>query len=555
MSKSIRHKPNGAPSGRKNLKRKKPSITSDDSDYSGVDLISDSEEDEPDVEVAEEQAIIESEEEDDFADPQSAMEELENWNGFDALDDDEPDNTFFAEQLPQSDGPDVFTGAADWVADAEETENESQPEAPRRVRFDLADSDSELSDTEENDNDNIFPDIFLDQGSLDPSFRRTIENDHDKDNDDPPSDDGSYWDFNGEDGDMLDEGEDVAINQSDSSCESSGYETDEGETTEEDLPLAARFLPARNVMRRESSASSSSEEDVQLIRRNPYRRTGPRLGSWLTDATKPFAVLDSRGKKLVMFRARMPRRHSVNSSTGMPTPRPYRSDEEADIDLSQMSPMISNSANLMMSAMYTPMDGTDGQALGPPEAFYPFVSVNENGVVTQDSPSSSFDEEDLDDDDLWNIADLVDFGDDSDSDDPTPNEEDEDSSASTTIGVQSTRGRPSTANSEDQSQGLLAHLNSGLVGAFRRNQTQHQLLSRNSASRDSLAFSGRYGNAPIRGIKGGRLAAANTPITPMRKTKVKPIPADAAISPSPADNKKRKFVGETSGHKRIRSFT
>lgn len=553
MSRNVRQKPVGSKTGKKSVKRSKNSIASDDSDYSGVDLISDSEEDEPDVEVAEEQAIIESEEEEDYASPQPVQDDdQDSWANFDVFEDNP--GVYFEEQIAQivrPTVPDIFTGATGWIADAG-SDDESQPETARRVRFDLSsDSDTAPSDVE----DNIFPDIFLEQGSLDPGFRRTIENDHDKDNDDPPSDDGSYWDFRGDDAEVEDEDPNMD-NQSETSCESSGYETDEGETTEEDLPPAAKFLPARTVLRRQSNDSSSSEEDIQVIRRNPYRqpqRSGPKLGSWVTDASKPFAVLDSRGKKLMMFRARISRRHSMNSSSGRPVPRAYMEEDDHDVNgMEQMSPMISNSANLMMSAMYTPMDNLGGHALGPPEAFYPFVSIAANGNVTQDCPSSSFDEDDVDDDDLWNIADLVDFGDDTSSEDGN-NEEDEDSCDSATAGhPSSTPRRPSTANSEDQTHSLLNHLNSGIVGAFRRNQTRHQLLSRNSASRESLAFSGRYGNGAIRGIKGGRLAAANTPITPLRKRKT--TRADP-ISPSPADgDKKRKFSGEARGHKRVRSL-
>jgi hypothetical protein len=265
--------------------------------------------------------------------------------------------------------------------------------------------------------------------------------------------------------------------------------------------------------------------------------------------------MDSRGKKLMMFKARIQRRYSFNSGPSRPTPRTFI-DEDDQSGLEQMSPMISNSANLMMSAMYTPMDSLGGQALGPPEAFYPFVSIAADGNITQDDPSSSFDEEDMDDDDLWNIGDLIDFGDDS-TDDEARHEQDDDSSGSDpTIGpLTSTPVRPNTANSEDQAHPLLNHFNSGLVGAFRRNQTRHQLLSRNSASHDSLAFSGPYRQGPIRGIKGGRLAAANTPITPMRKTKA--LKTDILKSPTPMNpsDKKRKFSGEMMhGHKRTRSL-
>lgn len=219
--------------------------------------------------------------------------------------------------------------------------------------------------------------------------------------------------------------------------------------------------------------------------------------------------------------------------------------------------MFSNSANLMMSAMMTPMDTMfEGQALGPPEAFYPFVTVNVDGTVHRDlpdMPSSPLEDDDIEDDDLF--LNMIDFGDDT-SDDDLPIDEEMDSSASPPD-ISSTPVRPTTATSEDQVHPLLSHLDKGLVGAFRRNQTRHQLLTRNAASRESLAFSSPYSQGTLRGIKRERLGAANTPITPMRKRKTPK--ADPATSPSPmnghaADKNKRKFSGEQRGHKRSKSM-
>lgn len=222
MSRIVRQIPDTSSVGRKTTKRPRNSITSDDSDYSGVDLISDSEEDEPDVEVAEEQAIIESEEEDedDDATPQpEGDDDKSSWGGFDMFDDNP--GIFFDEQMVRPTVPDIFTGATGWIAEAA-SDDESQPETARRVRFDLSDSDTGVSDAE----DNIFPDIFLDQGSLDPGFRRTIENDRDNDNDDPPSDDGSYWDFRGDEAETVEEDLDADCDdKSESSYGSSGYES------------------------------------------------------------------------------------------------------------------------------------------------------------------------------------------------------------------------------------------------------------------------------------------------------------------------------------------
>jgi hypothetical protein len=333
---------------------------------------------------------------------------------------------------------------------------------------------------------------------------------------------------------------------------------DEGETTEEDLPPAARYVPARSILRRQSTESSDSAEDITIIRRNPYRQTprnGPRLGSWVTDASKPYAVLDSRGKYLYMFRARTDRRYSFDTSPSQPVDNVI--EDRRNEMLHDPFPMMRSHADMMLSAMFTPMDSLfRGNALGPPEAFYPFVSVAANGVITRDDPTSSFDDDDIDDDDMWNIGDIIDFGDET-SDEECPVEE-EDSSASP-ADMSSTPLLPTTASSEDQVHPLLSHLDRGLVGAFRRNQSRHQLLARNAASRESLAFSGPYGEGTLRGIKGGRLAAVNTPITPPRKSKA--AKAGFTLAPSIMDTEavrqerqKRKFSGEQHSHKRTRSM-
>ena len=227
------------------------------------------------------------------------------------------------------------------------------------------------------------------------------------------------------------------------------------------------------MLRRQTTESSDSAEDITVVRRNHYRqasRNGPRLGSWLTDASKPYAVLDSRGKKLLIYRARTNRRYSFDTSPSQPVDNII--DERQNERLHNPFPMMRHT-DMMLTAMFTPMDSLfRGNALGPPEAFYPFVSVDNNGVITQDDPTSSFDDDDIDDDE-WNIGDIIDFGDET-SDEDCPVEE-EDSSASP-IDMPSTPFRPTTAGSEDQIHPLLNHLDRGLVGAFRQNQNRHQLL-------------------------------------------------------------------------------
>ncbi|RDW70374.1 hypothetical protein BP5796_08771 [Coleophoma crateriformis] len=553
MSRNLRHKQPATP-GRKTVRRSSRTTDTSDDDYAGVDLISDSEEEEPDVEVAEEQAIIDSEEDDDAPTPRPSVDE-QSWEGFDTTSQDDVlggDGAFFDDHMARMNKPDIDTQITAWNATNGQTDDEDTPEA-RRVRFDLgSDSSDSLSDND----DSIFPDIFLDQNSLDPAFRKIIENGDEADDDPASSNDGSYWDFRGSDAEDAPDGSDNEDNKSQSSVSSSGYETDEGETTEEDLP-PERYISGRSVLAQPSSddSDSESEEDITVIRRKfrPAPR-GPKLGSWVADRSKPFAILDNHGKTLIMFKAKA-RRFSFSAGSNR-VPIGYASEGDAETPgVEHMSPMMSDSANLMMSAMWPTMDNTlGGQVLGPPEAFYPHVSVNADGSYAQDS-LSSYDEDDMDDEDLWNVEDFLEFGDNTTDDEAEAVDEEDDSENTTADPLSSTPARPRTANEEDQVHPLLNHFNSGVVGAFRRNQTRHQLLSRNAATRESLAFSGPYRQGTLRGIKGGRLAAANTPITPLRRQKLpKPAPLPSSPGSPLAAHKKRKFSGEQNSHKRTRSL-
>jgi hypothetical protein len=274
-------------------------------------------------------------------------------------------------------------------------------------------------------------------------------------------------------------------------------------------------------------------------------------------------MIDRDSKKLLLFRA-VRRRFSFNGVGNRPQVGLVQDLDSPRAILDQdMSPMISNSANLMMSAMHTPFDDfLHGQALGPPEAFYPFTSVSADGTIIQDSPSE-YDEDDYDDENLWDVEDFLNFGEESSADEDVEAEDPSSDSPATAAEPSSTPARPTTATSEDQIHPLLNHFNSGVVGAFRRNQTRHQLLSRNTESHASLAFQGPHRTGTIRGIKGGRLQAANTPITPMRKQRAsRPLvgPVDSSplahLTGGAMEDKKRKFDMEDAvrGHKRSKSL-
>lgn len=212
--------------------------------------------------------------------------------------------------------------------------------------------------------------------------------------------------------------------------------------------------------------------------------------------------------------------------------------------------MISNSANIMMGALFTQQGQLiEGNVLGPPEAYFPYASVNVNGEVSHDTldedssqdSSPSFDERDIDEANSWKLDDLVYLGSSDEEDDQEQGEGDD----------MFATPRPTTAttSSEDQSHPLLLS-NPGLVGSFRNNQDRHKLLSGgNNVTADSMRFSSRFNTTAIQGIRNGHLNAARTPMTPSRKQKASQLDS----SPLASQNK-RKFSGDQRGHKRSKSL-
>lgn len=337
---------------------------------------------------------------------------------------------------------------------------------------------------------------------------------------------------------------------------------DDGDyTTDEDLPAAARFVPAKALDRQPSQ--SSSEEEVPVIHRTPVRGRLPRLGVWTVHSDRPFMIAKNE-MKIIMYNRKSMRRFSVDAINNTPSQTPTRNNS-----IVESSPMISNSGNIMMSAMNNFGDPftfgnqfLGGQAVGPPEAFYPFTSINADGTVVAHDSSSAYDEDDMDDEDLWNVEDFLEFGEETSGDENGHEVEASSDSPGTVVPCSapalSSSAQPTTIRSEDQVHPLLDHFDKGVVGSFRRNQNRHQLLTRNIASRDSLAFGGPHLDGTIRGVKSGRLHHANTPITPARKAKtlqqVIPSTPDSPLAHAQL-NKKRKFNEEVfSGHKRSKSL-
>ena len=199
--------------------------TSDDDDYAGVEAISDSEEDEPDVEEAEEQAIIESEDEDELqASRPSIDDDQSSWGGFDDQEEILGENTqFFEDHITRGHAPDHDTIGTVWNQGL----SEDDVRANRRVHF------AEDSSSSEDEGD-AWPDLFVPQDSLDPSFRRAIERNDDDFLGGSSDGEGSYWDFNAEESghvqgqqfpSQADGADDNDDSLSDTSAGSSGYES------------------------------------------------------------------------------------------------------------------------------------------------------------------------------------------------------------------------------------------------------------------------------------------------------------------------------------------
>jgi hypothetical protein len=304
----------------------------------------------------------------------------------------------------------------------------------------------------------------------------------------------------------------------------------DGDTTEEDIPEP----PIRRKTRRPSapmSDASDSDADTPI----KGERGQPRVGRFKLDRSdrKPIAVLNPLTRKMMIFTPH--RRRQLDLS-----PEQFNFAWPTGDD--QASPIMTNSATMMLSAMFPSGDFgnlMNTQAIGNPEAFFPFTS----DVVTADdsstAPSMVGEEDELEM--KLDVDDFIAWGSDSE-------EENEEGTWAPT----STPVRPSTASSDANN---VAHLTSETVGAFRRNQINQQLILSNQATQDSLAFAGPYNMTALRGLKTDRFDTAAAPLTPMRRHK-KQV-SDLTRSPLETLSAKRKASGEAHhpGHKKHRSIS
>lgn len=256
------------------------------------------------------------------------------------------------------------------------------------------------------------------------------------------------------------------------------------------------------------------------------------------------------------------------------SPESFNLDFFTNAATTQSSPILSNSASLMMGAMFSSNtfgDFMNTQAIGPAEAFFSFASEAVTGDDSDDS--ELFDKEDEEERNL-KLEDFITF------EEHTSEDEYQDQADTPTAWDEEINGeltstpvrRPSTAASAQSDVNmelhpLLSHFdnNSDIVGAFRRNQVNQQLIFSDKATQESLAFSSPYYHGTLKGVKNGSLETVTTPITPVRRHKKVNMTHganDFTRSPLEIMSQKRKAssgLGESSSqsnsHKRHRSIS
>ncbi|KAL3482307.1 hypothetical protein BJX99DRAFT_216770 [Aspergillus californicus] len=529
--------------GIKSTKRTKTTAVSDDSDqevsdapdqddssddvYAAVDYISDGDDEDQDVEILEELMILESEDEHDLGGTmKSSAGDTHDWASSNVFSDD-----LFFSSAPFFDEHQLYSAMEAFGETDVASETAVETPVPRRVHFE---EDSDSSSGSDSYTEDEVPGDFLQQDSLDPQLRRMIESDNNelvrhssRRQSDEIYGDSDYGHSN------------IYHVESDAAAASegtlSGYETDDGDTTDEDLPPPATITHPRSILRRDSSASLAPgvEEKPEPMAR---RRRGPLMGTFVADPHKPVALVDCTGKHLVIIPAYSSSRHdwlesAATSACGTANNSPRATTmhliDESDTDAlvspnMDYSPMLASSANLMMTALGNDI-APGGQVMGPPEAFYPSRDF---------AIDSSFEEDEEDDDPeaKLNVDDFIDFGDGS-SDDDSDRAYEEDTMASPmamkavggTNGI-SAANRSAEPQQASSAERFLNHLDRGIVTAFRQNHNRYQALLRLPQHKEFMPA-----NTPSRPASVFRHARHADQRTPTKKRKAGGLTGGEAV--------------------------
>ncbi|KAL8669086.1 MAG: hypothetical protein Q9168_006311 [Polycauliona sp. 1 TL-2023] len=496
----------------------------DEDDYTGVDLISESGDEDPMVNSSKQEAAIDSEGGNiDGAfprDPPNSPYDAFSFSyaevgqvDFD-LDPFLTDDIFFKDQMNLIDHHEGVPVADDFASANDHRPASLMDETPRRrvrfadplmlpseaSKFHSADVDSGRIPSTRVDDDmsNKVNEYFSSHGhsgAIDEALRSEAKgiNAFDvfapKDNDDDQEDN--------------DEDTDSSVGNS------SGYETDQGETTEEeDVPASATTRPSAVLRDSSSITLANNSFSGQPLPRAPTtnlrsaRQWGPTLGSFVTDPRKPIAVVAKDGKQLIIYPAQRPAsrggkvfpsivssgQSSVQASprtamAKMTAPSHPTTTDDSEVERSEMSsqgmttPMLSASPNLMMSGLGLGSGNMfSGHAMGPPEAFFPFQSIAADGTMIVDGLDVGYDDASSEDDgeNLLNIEDFVHFGDDSEDSDQDPESAVESRLSPANSSPSQNAAKPSSVAPSPTQSTFLDHLDKGMVTAFRRNQYEYE---------------------------------------------------------------------------------
>ncbi|KAK2739250.1 hypothetical protein FQN55_009531 [Onygenales sp. PD_40] len=511
------------------------SVDSADSDdgYEAVDDVSDADDEEQELEQLEEEMILDSEYERDLETVTTGVSTgiPDEWLGLDELENRPLYSTtgsFFEDEQ-------LFLQSHNVDNIVEHDLSSATVDTPARRRVHFADSD-DSSDSDKTSDDELLSD-FLQQDSLDPDLRRMIENDTEPAHRQKQPQNEQLFvnqDFYELPGNIYHVETDTSV------ASSSGYESDGGETTDEDYPPPATITHPRSILRRDSSASLPPYFEDSPRRSQPPRRRGPLRGTFVADPHKPVAVVAPNGAQLILIPPFSTSRHEWLESatqslcnTAQNSPRASNAaladDSDTDAMLSplqtNLSPMLSSNANLMMTAL-----GSDavGQVMGPPEAFYPSQGPSENNSYDED--------EEYDSEAVLDVNDFIDFGNGSSDEEDVDKDFDVEAITSPVV-PQSIKETGVTEFSQvNSAERLLNHLDRGIVTAFRRNHSRYQALIRLPQHREFVPA-----NSPSRPASVFRRTRFVDPKTPTRKR--------PAISYAGGEAVRRKLIDSHRNHK------
>jgi hypothetical protein len=314
----------------------------------------------------------------------------------------------------------------------------------------------------------------------------------------------------------------------------------------------------RTVLNRPSSAPGSKMPSPQPFRRASMSGLGrrtvipPLRGIFIhEDSRQAIAVTNRNTKTLTFYRPRVPvsfrppfAAYSDTTSTANNSPRTSVQQlalSDSELSNEMYSNPFMNAADVMFPGIFGSADTylPGGESIGPPEAFYPYVVVGQNGNVISDE--DEYDDMDEFEDDV-NIADFMDFGSDMDATDVEQDDEIEvpDTPATPILAIPGSTPAQSTPmgdtpsnRNRNTSDAMLEHFDRAGVSAFRNNQSRFRDIACLPHDPDLRA-------SVSRPIRSGR--SAETLMSPLRRRSS--LPKKVGSSP---------FAGVTKASGRLHS--